>query len=103
MIFNKPSNWTYNDFINSDAYSYLRQIDTTLWIPDYKMTDDEKKLYPYYVTTGGYIRNIPYKEAFQNAWGNWSDEAQQSFKDLPNFDAIVFLDITGIDLTKESV
>ena len=98
MLFNKPSDWTYEDFINSDAYKYLSQIDTTIFIPDYKMSDEEKVMYPYYVTTGGYIKNLPYKEAFQNAWNNWSDAAKESFQKLPNFDKDIFKDITGIDV-----
>jgi len=95
-LFNKPSTWTYEDFINSDAFRYLQQVDTTLWIPDYKMTDQEKIDYPYYITTSGYVRNIPYKEAFANSWNNWSEKARQSFLNLPNFDAEIFEDITGI-------
>jgi hypothetical protein len=96
MLFNKPSDWTYEQFINSNAFSYLEQVNANLWVPDYKMTDAEKLEYPYYVTTGGFNRTIPYKEAFANSWNNWSDNAKQSFKDLPNFDAAIFEDITGI-------
>ena len=98
MLFNKASIWTYDDFINSKAFKYLQQVDTTLWIPDYKMSEEEKNLYPYYVTTKGYIKNLPYKEAFANSWNNWNNDARQSFKDLPNFDAEIFKDITGIEV-----
>jgi len=62
------------------------------------MTDKEKIDYPYYVTTDGYVRNIPYKEAFANSWNNWNDKVRQYFKDLPNFDAAIFFDITGIQV-----
>jgi len=98
MLFNKPSNWTYEDFINSTAFGYLQQVNTTIWVSSYQMTDEEKKSYPYHVTTGGFNRVLPYKEAFKNSWNNWSETARQSFKDLPNFDALVFEEITGISV-----
>jgi hypothetical protein len=98
MLFNKPSDWTYDNFINSTAFGYLQQVDTALWIPDYKMSEEEKKQYPYYITTGGYVRSIPYKEAFSNSWNNWNLQARQSFLDLPNFDKDIFKEITGIDV-----
>jgi len=96
IMFNKPSKWSYEEFVKSDAYSLLQSIDTTLWVPGYKMSEEEKSLYPYFITTGGYIKYLPYKESFINAWNNWSDSAKQSFIDLPNFDADVFFDITGV-------
>lgn len=42
-----------------------------------------------------------YKEAWQNAWKELSDRRKQEFYDLPNFDASIFEEITGIDVTQE--
>jgi len=98
IMFNKPSEWSFEDFKNSAAFRLLHSIDTTLWIPDYSMSNEEKKLYPYYVTTKGYVKNLPYKEAFVNAWNNWSKESHNAFTSLPNFEADVFFDITGVKI-----
>ena len=98
MLFNKPSSWTYENFINSRAFQLLQQVNTTQWIADYQMSEEEKKLYPYYVTTKGYIKNIPFKDAFQNAWHNWTKDSQKEFKNLPNFDAVIFEEITGVKI-----
>ena len=98
IMFNKPSVWSYEDFVNSKACRLLSQVETTMWVPDYKMSDKEKELYPYFKTTEGYSKNIPYKEAFQNSWNNWSEDSKSEFKSLPNFDANVFFDITGVKI-----
>ena len=60
------------------------------------MSDQEKIDFPYYITTSGYVKNIPYKESFTNAWNNWTKDSRQAFIDLPNFDWEVFTDITGV-------
>ena len=95
-MFDKESDWTYEDFRNSKAFDLLHSIDTTLWIPDYAMSEKEKVDYPYYVTTGGYYREIDYKEAFTNKWNNWSDDNKKAFTSLPNFDWAIFTKITGV-------
>ena len=60
------------------------------------MTDTEKLLYPKAYVTEGYLKVYEYKQAWANLWAKINDKAQQSFKDLPNFDADIFFDITGI-------
>jgi hypothetical protein len=99
MLFNKESNWTEKDFLNSKAYSLMRNyVETKIWIPDYKMTEEEKEKYPSYKTAEGYVKDIPFKEAFKNAWHNWSEGNRKAFAELPNFDATVFEEITGVTL-----
>jgi hypothetical protein len=95
-MFNKPSNWTYEDFISSRAYELLQTIETTMYVPAYAMSEEEKIAHPYYVTTGGYIKQLPYKESFTNAWNNWNEASRKAFTSLPNFDSEVFEDITGV-------
>jgi hypothetical protein len=99
VMFNKPSAWTYEDFIASRAFSLLSSIDTTIWVPNYKMNDQEKIDHPYYVTTEGYMKHLPYKECFTNAWNNWTSESRKAFTSLPNFDWAIFTDITGVTET----
>ena len=47
----------------------------------------------------GYLKTIPMKEAWANAWNNWTDENKKVFTSLPNFDAAIFEKITGIKVT----
>jgi hypothetical protein len=95
-FFNKDSNWTEEMFKNSRAYNLLCYVDTKMWIYTENMTSEEKEKFPSHKTTGGYLKDIPFKEAFQNKWHNWSEENQNEFKKLPNFDAGIFEEITGV-------
>jgi hypothetical protein len=97
-IFNKPSSWTEEDFLNSRAYSLLCQVDTKMWIYSENMTPEEKEKNPSHKTCGGYLKDIPFKEAFQNQWHNWNESNRKAFKDLPNFDAAIFEEITGVKI-----
>ena len=44
MFFNKPSDWTYNDWLRSDARYLLNRIPKNVveWIYSEDMTDEEK-------------------------------------------------------------
>jgi hypothetical protein len=96
-MFNKPSKWTEKDFMKSKAYSLLANcVDTKLWVPASAMTDAEKAANRGWATAEGYIKDIPFKEAFQNAWHNFSAENKKAFTSLPNFSKKVFFDITGV-------
>ena len=71
------------------------------WIPDSKMSQQEKKQHPEYVTTGGYLKEYTYKEAFRISFADarrkpdWPKQ-RQMLLDLPNFDARIFEEISGI-------
>lgn len=64
------------------------------------MTNEEKVAHPSYKTAEGYLKDIPFKEAFSNAWHNWNASNRNAFTDLPNFDKDIFLKITGVDIEK---
>jgi len=70
------------------------------WISASLMTEDEKKRHPDFETTGGYLREYTYKQAWANFWAETSEENRKKFLNLPNFDADTFRAITGIDVTK---
>jgi hypothetical protein len=98
-MFNKKSNWTEQDFLNSEAYNLLsRNVDTKIWVQISQMTEEEKIKHPSYKTAEGYLKDIPFKEAFQNAWHNWSAENRKAFTSLPNFNAKIFEEITGVKI-----
>ena len=54
-------------------------------------------------TTGGYLRVNDMKEEWLKAYNNATQEDIELTKQLPAFDAEVFLEITGIDLREPKV
>ena len=90
---------THEQFENSKTFRLLCEVDTKIWIYGNSMSDAEKEKYPSHKTSGGFLKDIPYKEAFQNKWHNWSKENRQEFTSLPNFDKEIFFKITGVLVT----
>ena len=94
-IFNK-----YTSKKNIDFPSYF-YFGLCLWINVEYMTEDEKKEYWWYKTTGGYLRTTSYKEAWRRSFDKATkEEVQQTIK-LPNFNYDLFEEITGI--TKQMI
>jgi hypothetical protein len=73
-------------------------FDLTQWIDSDDMTDDEKRENPNAKTCGGYLRILDYKKAFQKSYEKASKEDIELLKSLPNFDADVFYEISGIKI-----
>ena len=71
------------------------------WIYEDNMTDEEKEQHPEYKTTGGYLKVIPFKEACNLMWSNLDDNDKKAVLELPNFDARIFLEITGIEVVED--
>ncbi len=80
------------------ACQLMYNIDTTLWIPDFKMSDKEKNNNPGWEVMGGYLKTIPIKEAWSNFWHNLTDENKKLFTDLEGFSSDIFEEITGIKI-----
>lgn len=97
-FFDKDSEWTEADFRKSKVFELLQSLETKMWIYPGQMTDEEKSKYKSYQTCDGYLKDIPFKEAFQNQWHNWSDLNKKEFENLPNFDAEIFELITGVKI-----
>ena len=66
------------------------------WIYSENMTDEEKKAHPEHETTGGYLKTVNFKTACSMMWDNLTDDEKEAVKQIPNFDAKVFEEITGI-------
>ena len=98
MLFNKPSNMTYSEWLDSDARYLLNQIpkDVVEWVYEEDMTDEEKAAYPTYETTGGYLKVLDESECGQLWWGSLSDRRKEIIKAIPNFDAEIFFQCTGV-------
>jgi hypothetical protein len=50
----------------------------------------------------GFLKEIGYKTAFKRAWANASTKEREQCKSLPNFDADIFLEISGVDVREGS-
>jgi hypothetical protein len=101
-MFNKPSEWTYADWYNSKARYLMNQIDSNVveWIWSSDMTDEEKLEHPEFETTGGYLKELSNKDCCVNWWHNLNDEDKSIILALPNFDAEIFEEITGIKVNE---
>ena len=102
MLFNKPSDMTYREWMDSDAKRLLSQIpkDVVEWVYEKDMTDEEKAAYSTYETTGGYLKVLDESECGQLWWNELSDCDKQIIKNIPNFDPDIFYECTGIKVTE---
>ena len=100
LMFNKPSNWTYRDWLNSKARYLLNQIKHELleWVWSGDMTDKEKEEHPEYTTTGGYLKILDESECGQKWWDSLTYDDKMIIASLPNFDVKIFEKITGIKM-----
>ena len=100
FLFNKPSDWTYRDWLNSDARYLLNQIPKNVvdWIWSDNMTDEEKEQHPEYEVVGGYLKILDESECGQLWWDSLSERYKNIIKAMPNFDKEIFEDVTGIKI-----
>ena len=99
-LFNKPSELTYEDWLNSKARYLLNQIpgDVLEYIYLSDMTDEEKAAHPEAETTGGYLKILDNSECAVIWWRGLSDRQKAVITAIPNFDKEIFKQITGIDV-----
>ena len=99
-LFNKPSEWTYGDWLNSEARYLLNQIpgDVLEYIYLSDMTDEEKAAHPEAETTGGYLKILDNSECAVIWWRGLFDRQKAVITAIPNFDKEIFKQITGIDV-----
>ena len=97
-LFNKPCDLMF--WYNSKGRQLLSSIPKGVveWVPLYNMTDEEKALYPTYKTTRGYLKILDDSECAQLWWDCLCEEDRQVIFDLPNFDADIFKECTGINV-----
>ena len=101
FLFNKLSDWTYHDWIRSDArrvlsripHRHLKQVSYD------SMSDTEKEANPEVKTTGTFLRMVDNPDV-QNWWRSISDEDKEAILSIPNFNKAIFKEITGVDVDK---
>ena len=100
FLFNKLSDWTYQDWLDSDARWILNRISSNVlsWIWSKDMTDEEKAAHPEHQVTGGYLKHIKKETRRQMWWNSLSDKEKETVMNLPNFDKDIFMEITGIEV-----
>ena len=100
MLFNKPSDMTYREWMDSDARCLLNQIPKNVveWVHEEDMTDEEKAENPTYKTTGGYLKIFDESECAQIWWDGLEDEEKKIIQSIPNFDPDIFRQCTGIEV-----
>ncbi len=104
-MFNKLSNWTMEDWLDSKARKILIYnvlVHPTVWVKECDMTDGKKRHHPEWSITGGYLKKLFQKEIFykqQENWNHLKQEAKDIVMAIPNFDKEIFKEITGIDIT----
>ena len=101
-MFNKPSEWTLNDWFNSGAYKLLHKIfsNQSRYVFFDDMTDDEKASNPKAETTGGYLKKIDID--VNDEWRRLTYDERETIMSMPNFDKEIFKEITGIDVNIDS-
>ena len=101
LMFDKPSSWTLEDWRNSEAYKILYEMphgQGTEWIDSKKMNEVEKDMNPEHKTTGGYLKDVTKSGDRQAWWDALKAEDKEKVMSIPNFDAEIFKQCTGIDV-----
>ena len=99
-LFNKETDFTMEEFMKTKWYKALTssEFNLTEWrsYTNEEKEHDERKRF-----IGGELITIPYKEACANWWASLSEVDKAIIKTIPNFDANIFAEITGIDVTND--
>ena len=98
IMFNKPTEMTFGEWRNSRACRLLDRIDFRpiefIWSRD--MTDEEKVTHPDWETIQGYLKKRDISECCHDWWMNLNMDEKRVIQNMPNFDAKIFKEITGI-------
>ena len=100
FMFNKPTSYkSYSEIRNLRGVEVLNwSFENSWWVYSENMTEKEKATHPEHETTGGYLKTVDFKTACRMMWDNLDEKDKEAVIALPNFDAQVFEDITGIDV-----
>lgn len=92
-MFNKDTGLKKNEIM----FPSFLNFDLTIWVSKEQASNEELKEHKKEIETcNGFLKSLDYKDAFQKAWNEASEEEHQLVKNLPNFDADIFYKISGI-------
>ncbi|MCC0642191.1 hypothetical protein [Clostridioides sp. ES-S-0049-03] len=99
-MFNKETDLTYEDWMNSEARNILKRNSyLTKWINIENMSEEEMENNPEYLINHGYLKVFStFKEMYKDMWDSLTEEEKKIIMDIPNFDADIFKEITGIEV-----
>jgi len=97
-FFDKETDMTFEQWRNSEACRLMNRIDfrPAVWIWSNEMSDVEKAEHPEHETTGGYLKIRDNTDCCKEWWNGLNQREKQVIMSIPNFDADVFEEITGI-------
>ncbi len=98
-FFNKESDYTHSEFCKKFSFIYP-DLKITAWVEYKDLPEDEKNTDT--KNMNGKLKTLTYKEAWKEYWGRASEDDKKWFQNLPNFDAEIFEEITGIKINEES-
>ena len=94
-FFNKDSVYTHTEFYEKFNFIYP-DLKICAWVNlDYLSKDEQTESAK---QMGGLLKTLTYKEAWAEYWNRASNSDKEWFKNLPNFDASIFEEITGIKI-----
>ena len=97
IVFNKLLNIDRQSFLESKGIEVLSwNYENNWWIYSCSMTEEEKKEHPEHITTGGYLKTVDFATACKIMWDRLTTDEKNAVKQIPNFNAKIFEDITGI-------
>jgi len=97
-MFNKETSFKWDEI----DHPHFNEFYLNKWIEESNMTDEEKKADPEFYVKKGYLKIYSWNEAWANFWRDTDEENRQKVLNLPNFNAQVFKEITGIDVNENS-
>ena len=94
-MFNKDTKLKKDD-INIPSWCYFN---LTVWVSHDTATEEDKEVHKKEIETcGGFLKTLEYKEAWKLAYDKTNDKEKIQLFNLPNFDADIFKEISGIDV-----
>ena len=94
-MFNKMTK-KKRDEIDIPSWCYF---DLTVWVSHDTATEEDKEVHKKEIETcGGFLKTLEYKEAWKLAYDKTNDKEKIQLFNLPNFDADIFKEISGIDV-----
>ena len=98
--FNRDCDMTRTEFIEKFG-NWRGDFKLNTWCNKEDMTDTEKKEVKGWETMGGFLKTLSYKDAWKEMWENCEQETRDWYLSLPNFDATIFEEITGINVKQD--
>lgn len=90
---------TYCEWMCSNARHLLNQMPKNVeWVDEENMTDEEKEQHPNFKVVRGYLKESCKQsgQSRQEWWNSLLNYEKKIIKDIPNFDADIFYECTGI-------